>query len=201
MSIFLTRWVQFYFDDILCSRNSITSIYSGNIIQWWPKYKSYDNWREYYFFQNTLDVSNAVCFGTSSRNFVLFVFKKLLVSWRAIFDVECFFQLWYDLLNILSALSRWCISYRKKAKQIVETWDKLFRSAQREQRVSFLYLANDILQNSRRKGSEFVNEFWKVLPTSVKHVYESGDENGKKAASRLVIPFLLSGRCICLLLS
>ncbi|KAA8519020.1 hypothetical protein F0562_016206 [Nyssa sinensis] len=86
----------------------------------------------------------------------------------------------------IESLSRWCISHRKKAKQIVETWDKLFNSAQREQRVSFLYLANDILQNSRRKGSEFVNEFWKVLPAALKHVYENGDENGKKAASRLV---------------
>ncbi|XP_060184438.1 uncharacterized protein LOC132614101 [Lycium barbarum] len=86
----------------------------------------------------------------------------------------------------IESLSRWCISYRKKAKQIVETWDKSFRSAQREQRVSFLYLANDILQNSRRKGSEFVNEFWKVLPASLKHVFETGDENGKKVASRLV---------------
>uniref|UniRef100_A0A5B6Z3U9 Putative regulation of nuclear pre-mRNA domain-containing protein 1B-like n=1 Tax=Davidia involucrata TaxID=16924 RepID=A0A5B6Z3U9_DAVIN len=86
----------------------------------------------------------------------------------------------------IESLSRWCISHRKKAKQIVETWDKLFNSAQREQRVSFLYLANDILQNSRRKGSEFVNEFWKVLPAALKHVYENGDEHGKKAASRLV---------------
>lgn len=86
----------------------------------------------------------------------------------------------------IESLSRWCISSRKKAKQIVETWDKSFRSAQREQRVSFLYLANDILQNSRRKGSEFVNEFWKVLPASLKHVFETGDENGKKVASRLV---------------
>ncbi|CAN4126995.1 unnamed protein product [Withania somnifera] len=86
----------------------------------------------------------------------------------------------------IESLSRWCITYRKKAKQIVETWDKSFRSAQREQRVSFLYLANDILQNSRRKGSEFVNEFWKVLPASLKHVFETGDENGKKVASRLV---------------
>ncbi|KAK4360108.1 hypothetical protein RND71_022337 [Anisodus tanguticus] len=86
----------------------------------------------------------------------------------------------------IESLSRWCISHRKKAKQIVETWDKSFRSAQREQRVSFLYLSNDILQNSRRKGSEFVNEFWKVLPASLKHVFETGDENGKKVASRLV---------------
>lgn len=86
----------------------------------------------------------------------------------------------------IESLSRWCISHRKKAKQIVETWDKYFNSSQKDQRVSFLYLANDILQNSRRKGSEFVNEFWKVLPQALKHVYENGDEHGKKVATRLV---------------
>ncbi|KAK9050019.1 hypothetical protein SSX86_031012 [Deinandra increscens subsp. villosa] len=89
-------------------------------------------------------------------------------------------------LNAKSALSRSCISQRKKAKQIVEIWHKSFKSAQREQLVSFLYLANDILQNSRRKGSEFVNEFWKVMPSALKHVNEHGDDNGKRAASRLV---------------
>nr|GEV95778.1 regulation of nuclear pre-mRNA domain-containing protein 1B-like [Tanacetum cinerariifolium] len=84
------------------------------------------------------------------------------------------------------ALSRSCISHRKKAKQIVEIWHKSFKSAQQAQHVSFLYLANDILQNSRRKGNEFVNEFWKVIPSTLKHVNENGDDNGKKAASRLV---------------
>ncbi|OIW06460.1 hypothetical protein TanjilG_05231 [Lupinus angustifolius] len=88
-------------------------------------------------------------------------------------------------LNIQSALSRLCITHRKRAKEIVETWDKLFNSSQKEQRVSFLYLANDILQNSRRKGSEFVNEFWKVLPAALRHVNES-DEHGKKVVARLV---------------
>lgn len=86
----------------------------------------------------------------------------------------------------IESLSRWCILHRKKARQIVEIWDKLFNSSQREQRVSFLYLANDILQNSRRKGSEFVNEFWKVLPGALKQVYENGDEHGKKVVTRLV---------------
>lgn len=86
----------------------------------------------------------------------------------------------------IESTSKWCITHRKKARQIVEAWDKLFKSAQKEQRVAFLFLSNDILQNSRRKGSEFVNEFWKVLPTTLKSVYESGDESGKKAASRLV---------------
>ncbi|KAF1879579.1 hypothetical protein Lal_00033236 [Lupinus albus] len=88
-------------------------------------------------------------------------------------------------LNIQSALSRLCITHRKRAKEIVETWNSLFNSSQKEQHVSFLYLANDILQNSRRKGSEFVNEFWKVLPAAVRHVYES-DQHGKKVAIRLV---------------
>ncbi|TKY62807.1 Regulation of nuclear pre-mRNA domain-containing protein 1B [Spatholobus suberectus] len=86
----------------------------------------------------------------------------------------------------IESLSHWCISLRKKAKEIVETWDKLFNASQKEQRVSFLYLANDILQNSRRKGSEFVNEFWKVLPAALRHVYESGDEHGRKVVARLV---------------
>ncbi|XP_021743362.1 regulation of nuclear pre-mRNA domain-containing protein 1B-like [Chenopodium quinoa] len=86
----------------------------------------------------------------------------------------------------IESLSRWCISNRKKARQIVETWEKMFNSSQKEKCVSFLFLANDILQNSRRKGNEFVNEFWKVLPAALKHVYDNGDESGKKAANRLV---------------
>ena len=109
-----------------------------------------------------------------------YILKKFLMVGATVINVFFF--------DIELALSRWCISHRKKAKQIVETWDKLFNSSQKEQRVSFLYLANDILQNSRRKGSEFVNEFWKVLPVSLKNVYDHGDESGKKAVARLVCP-------------
>ena len=74
-----------------------------------------------------------------------------------------------------------------KAKQVVETWDKQFHYSPREQQLAFLYLANDILQNSRRKGSEFVGEFWKVLPNALRDVLENGDEFGRNAALRLVI--------------
>lgn len=73
-----------------------------------------------------------------------------------------------------------------KAKQVVETWARQFHCAPREQRLAFLYLANDILQNSRRKGAEFVAEFWKVLPDSLRDVIEHGDEFAKSAALRLV---------------
>ncbi len=68
----------------------------------------------------------------------------------------------------------------------METWGRKFREAPREQRVPFLYLANDILQNSRRKGLEFVNEFWTVLPPLLRTVVETGDEAVRNAAFRLV---------------
>ncbi|KAL3623705.1 hypothetical protein CASFOL_032521 [Castilleja foliolosa] len=86
----------------------------------------------------------------------------------------------------IESVSRWCISHRKRAKQIVQTWDKLFKSTQPQQQVSFLYLSNDILQKSRRDGSEFVTEFWKVLPEALKGVNDGGNEDCKKAASRVV---------------
>ncbi|KAG4182400.1 hypothetical protein ERO13_A09G038000v2 [Gossypium hirsutum] len=86
----------------------------------------------------------------------------------------------------IETLSHWCIFHMNKAKQVVETWDRQFHCSPREQRLAFLYLANDILQNSRRKGSEFVGEFWKVLPDALRDVIESGDEFGRNAALRLI---------------
>ncbi|XP_074571446.1 uncharacterized protein LOC141827996 isoform X2 [Curcuma longa] len=86
----------------------------------------------------------------------------------------------------IQTLSNWCVIHRNKAKNIVETWDEAFNNSPNEKRVPFLYLANDILQNSRRQGSEFVNEFWKVLPGCLKNVYENGEDHGKKVVNRLV---------------
>ncbi|KAM7460252.1 hypothetical protein LguiA_019743 [Lonicera macranthoides] len=86
----------------------------------------------------------------------------------------------------IETLSHWCIFHMHKAKQVVETWDRQFHSSPREQRLAFLYLANDILQNSRRKGSEFVDEFWKFLPDALRDVIENGGEFGKSAVLRLI---------------
>lgn len=86
----------------------------------------------------------------------------------------------------IETLSHWCIFHMNKAKQVVETWARQFHCAPREQRLAFLYLANDILQNSRRKGAEFVGEFWKVLPDALRDVIKNGDEYGRNSAKRLV---------------
>ncbi|KAK7311329.1 hypothetical protein RJT34_09394 [Clitoria ternatea] len=86
----------------------------------------------------------------------------------------------------IETLSHWCIFHMNKAKQVVETWARQFHCSPREKRLAFLYLANDILQNSRRKGSEFVGEFWKVLPDALRDVIQHGDEFARNAALRLI---------------
>ncbi|XP_073062127.1 uncharacterized protein [Primulina eburnea] len=86
----------------------------------------------------------------------------------------------------IETLSHWCIFHRSKAEQVVATWDKQFHSSEIAQKVPLLYLANDILQNSKRRGTEFVTEFWKVLPSAIKEVENKGDDRGKNVVSRLV---------------
>jgi hypothetical protein len=68
----------------------------------------------------------------------------------------------------------------------VDTWEKHFSTATNDKKISFLFLSNDILQNSKRKGGDYVHEFWRVLPRLLKHFYENGGEEAKKLVARLV---------------
>ncbi|KAL9246049.1 hypothetical protein vseg_019632 [Gypsophila vaccaria] len=86
----------------------------------------------------------------------------------------------------IETLSHWCIFHMNKAKFVVDTWARQFHCSPRDQRLAFLYLANDILQNSRRKGAEFVAEFWRVLPDALRDVIRNGDDAGRNAARRLI---------------
>ena len=38
-------------------------------------------------------------------------------------------------------------------------------------KISFLYLANDVIQNSKKKGDELPREFAKILPDAFIHVH------------------------------
>ncbi|XP_021302076.1 actin cytoskeleton-regulatory complex protein PAN1 isoform X2 [Sorghum bicolor] len=86
----------------------------------------------------------------------------------------------------IQTLSQWCIFHRKRARRVVDTWEKQFSSATEDKKISFLFLSNDILQNSKRKGGDYVHEFWRVLPRSLKHVYKNGGEEGMKLVARLI---------------
>ncbi|MCL7045296.1 hypothetical protein MKW94_025204 [Papaver nudicaule] len=88
--------------------------------------------------------------------------------------------------NCIHSLSHWFISHRMKAKQVVETWARQFHCSPKDQRLAFIYLANDVLQRSRENGPEFVVQFWKVLPGALRDVVENGKEVEKKAAERMI---------------
>ena len=118
--------------------------------------------------------------------FCPFLIRIVLISYVSLHLEIALVVLFFVFLNSYAALSQWCIFHRKRAKRVVDTWEKQFNSATKDKKVSFLYLSNDILQNSKRKGGDFVNEFWRVLPRSLKHVYENGGEDGKKVVARLV---------------
>ena len=111
----------------------------------------------------------------------------------------CSMKLQFSFCSSCSALSHWCIFHRKKAHLVVETWDKQLRELPKEQSVPFLYLANDIIQNSKRRGEEFVSEFWNILPGALKNVIEKGDSKAQSVVSRLVCClWVYSLSCMCL---
>ena len=61
------------------------------------------------------------------------------------------------------------------------TWEAEFaKQKDMGKKLAMLYLANDILQNSRRKGPQFVTEFYQKLQPPVYHLMKHGDEKALK---------------------
>ncbi|NXK50596.1 RPR1B protein, partial [Chauna torquata] len=58
--------------------------------------------------------------------------------------------------------------------------------AKSSRKLTFLYLANDVIQNSKRKGPEFTREFESVLVDAFSHVAREADEGCKKPLERLL---------------
>ena len=59
----------------------------------------------------------------------------------------------------IQTLSHWVQYHKKAVKESATIWAKEVLRAIPERRLLYIYLANDIMQNSRRKGSEFVQEY------------------------------------------
>ncbi|PRP80536.1 regulation of nuclear pre-mRNA domain-containing protein 1B-like [Planoprotostelium fungivorum] len=70
----------------------------------------------------------------------------------------------------IETLSQWILFYRKHYQQTVKLWYQQFQKGNAQKRLTLLYLSNDILQTSRKKGLEFVQEFSKVLPSACSSV-------------------------------
>lgn len=65
----------------------------------------------------------------------------------------------------VQTLSLWIIHHRAHHRKIVDIWAKVLKKSKPGHRLTMLYLANDVLQNGRRKGvQQFVESFADVLP-------------------------------------
>lgn len=86
----------------------------------------------------------------------------------------------------IETLSHWCVFHHRYCQQVVETWDCEFHAAPGERRVSLLYLANDIMQNSRKEGNGYITEFMRVIPAALNEVLTIRDDFGRNVPKRLI---------------
>ncbi|CAH3176570.1 unnamed protein product [Porites lobata] len=94
-----------------------------------------------------------------------------------------------DLSNTqhsVQTLSLWLIHHRKHAKAVVQAWYKELSKARQSKRLTFMYLANDVLQNGKRKGTEFLNEFKQILPSAFQTCAQGGRVDDIKGLERLI---------------
>ena len=61
---------------------------------------------------------------------------------------------------------------RRNAEVSVQKWKEAVESADSKKRLTLLYLANDVLQNARKKGDEFAKAFSNILSDSVPLMYK-----------------------------
>ncbi|NWU55998.1 RPR1A protein, partial [Dromas ardeola] len=86
----------------------------------------------------------------------------------------------------VQTLSLWLIHHRKHSALIVSVWERELRKAKPNRKLTFLYLANDVIQNSKRKGPEFTKDFAPVIVEAFKHVSSETDESCKKHLGRVL---------------
>ncbi|XP_029292466.1 regulation of nuclear pre-mRNA domain-containing protein 1B [Cottoperca gobio] len=86
----------------------------------------------------------------------------------------------------VQTLSLWIIHHRKHSGLIVKVWHRELTKAKSSRKLTFLYLANDVIQNSKKKGPEFTKDFETVLVDACSHVAREADEGCKKHMERLL---------------
>ncbi|PRD32060.1 UNVERIFIED_CONTAM: Rprd1b [Trichonephila clavipes] len=87
----------------------------------------------------------------------------------------------------IQTLSLWLIHHRKHHKAIVQVWFKELKKVKPSRKLTLMYLANDVIQNSKKKGPEFSKEFSTVLSKAFTHVNESvNDEKTKSGLERII---------------
>ncbi|ALC39556.1 CG15160 [Drosophila busckii] len=79
-----------------------------------------------------------------------------------LFDEELFetrLEALKDTQECIQQMSNWCLQHRINHKKIIHSWLNVFKRVRVDHRLVLFYLANDVIQYSKRKRYEFV-ECW-----------------------------------------
>ena len=63
----------------------------------------------------------------------------------------------------IEGLSRYCVHHRQHCRAVVKLWYKHIKSVPAARKLTTMYLANDVVQNSKKKGPEYGKEFGSVM--------------------------------------
>ena len=61
----------------------------------------------------------------------------------------------------IEAVSKWLLFYSQDAATIVTFWSEEMARAPAERRLALLYLANHVVQEGRKKGKDWMEQFSK----------------------------------------
>lgn len=83
----------------------------------------------------------------------------------------------------IQSLSFFCLHYKNHHKKIAQIWLRCLQKAKVLHRLTLIYLANDIVQNAKRKNAlTFIDDFKSILKETVPYLR---DEKIKKSVERV----------------
>uniref|UniRef100_A0A8C1I8S1 Regulation of nuclear pre-mRNA domain-containing protein 2 n=1 Tax=Cyprinus carpio TaxID=7962 RepID=A0A8C1I8S1_CYPCA len=97
------------------------------------------------------------------------------------------FQTISNTMESIQGLSVWCIENKKYHSVIVRYWIKWLRKSDAPHRLNLFYLANDVIQNCKRKNAiVYRTTFTDVLPEAMKLISATKDSKVNKAVLRIL---------------
>ncbi|CAG9856075.1 unnamed protein product [Phyllotreta striolata] len=85
----------------------------------------------------------------------------------------------------IQTLSLWLIHHRKHYSTVAKIWIRELIKAKDAKKLTFMYLANDVIQNSKKKGPEYGQEFSLHLKKAFENMSKC-DEKTKNNLDRLL---------------
>lgn len=97
------------------------------------------------------------------------------------------FQNVTNTMESIQGLSTWCIDNKKYHSLIVRHWSKCLKKSDAAHRLNLFYLANDVIQNCKRKNAiVYRTAFAEVLPEAFVQVNYEGDAKVIKSVERIL---------------